>query len=429
MQTYTIDTPDGSSYKVEAENDQQAQSAIQSYLPSTPSESSFDPQKAIQNIGPDLKQIGSGLATPFPKKIMDLAKLGGLKLATGESPASIGMDALKSVAAPALHPLQYAEEHPVQQALNILGVGQLATRGVGAALDAVPLTENVLPSLERVANNQTLKGFGGTMGQLKQMAQGSGGMAALDEAAQYAREKGLADVFTTEIGRKKLLDNLLEQSGQTIGNLRQEAGPAPVDMINKLLSNPKANMNEYLGEGLASGQLPMADKAISDIQRIAGQNPTHANLAEAATYINKQAAGNKLYQPVTAATDVANALSDENNQGIAQALGSEKAKQYVEALGEQQKLHPLEHLEQRGELRMAGGRGGIGLQMVQKLADEFGYRLSAKTAAAIHDSLVSDGIPITKAAIAAKLTNLSSTPSIGDLINQLKRKYDKRRNF
>lgn len=270
--------------------------------------------------------------------------------------------------------------------LGKLGVGAMA-RGVGAALDAIPATENIAPTIERIANNQTLKSMGGTMGQLKQMEEGRGGRDVLDRAAEFAREKGLSDVFSTGIGREKALQGLMKQSGETVGNLRKEAGAAPSDIVNKIVENPK--MNKYLGEGSASRELPGVDMALKDIKEIGGTQPTHASLANAATYINENAAGNKLYQPVNAETDVANILSRENNAGIAQSLGSDKAKQYVDALSEQEKLHPLEHLQQRGELRSAGGRGGLGTRIVQEVADRFGYRLTAKAAAAIHDALTS----------------------------------------
>lgn len=406
----------------------------------------FDPEKAVKNILPDISQMAVGLGKTIKEGAYDMPERAldtGLQMAAGKPYAQTpsGQQDTQLVAnapqqmaeavKPVTHPLDYLQEHPVQQTLNALSLGELGLKGFGSALNATPFTENMVPTLERTANNQTLKGFGGTMGQLKQMAQGRDGIEALDQAARYAREKGLSDVFTTEIGRKKLLDNLTSKTGQTIGSLREEAGPVtdPKQLISQLLDNPKSKMDEYLGSGMASDQLPTAQKALNDIQRIGGTDPTHANLAEAATYINQQAAGNKLYQPVTAATDIANALSDVNNQGIAQSLGSDKALQYVNALKEQQQLHPLEHLEQRGELRMTGGRGGIGMQFIQRMADEFGYRLSAKTISAIHDTMVSNNIPITKATVATALASSAPKPSITDLIGQLKAKYDAKRRF
>lgn len=441
MASYTIDTPDGASYTVEADTDQQAKAAISSYLPS---DQGFSPEKAAKNIAPDIKGLLTGLMGTVKEGTLDMparALSTGVQMAGGvpyaETPSGQRDTSLvenapaqaAEIVRPITHPIRYAEEHPVQQALNVLGLGQLATKGAGMALNAVPLTENIVPTIEQIANNQTLKSMGGSMGQLKQMAKGRGGQTALNEAAQLARDKGLTDVFTTNMGRGKTLKSLLKSAGAETGALRKEAGVAPADMIQKLLDSPKAKMNEYLGEGLASGNLPKIDKALADIERIGGPNPTHAKLAEAATYINDQAAENKLYQPVTAETNIANALSDVNNQEIAQALGSEKAQKYVNLLDEQKKLHPLEFLQKHGDIREMGGRGGIGMQFVQKIADEVGYRASAKTIAAIHDSLVAENLPITKSAVAAKIATLNQPSSITDLIGKLISKYDSRRQF
>ena len=255
----------------------------------------------------------------------------------------------------------------------------------------IPNTENLVPSIGRVANNQTLKSMGGTMGQLVGMAKGREGRAALDKAAQYARDKGLADVFSTGIGREKNLEGLLDSTGQKIGALRQEAGAAPPGIEKRILADP--TLDKYLGQGSASGGISGVDQALADIREQGGAVPTHKSLADAATYINEQAAGNRLYQPVNAETDVANILSRENNADIAQALGSNKAKQYTGLLEEQSRLHPLQHLSQRGELREAGGRSALATTgLIQKIADSYGYRMSAKIAAAIHDALAGRGL-------------------------------------
>lgn len=286
------------------------------------------------------------------------------------------------------------QDATVGDAMNVQGIAGLgkmgaglAAKGVGSVLNAIPATENLLPTIERVANNQTLKSFGGSMQQLKQMSAGRGGREALDRGAEYARDKGLADVLSTSIGREKRLEALKNYSGETIGALRDEAGPAPSNIIDQIVKNPK--IDPYLGKGSASRELGSVDTALNDIKEIGGDNPTHASLADAATAINKDAAGTKMYQPVNAQTDVANILSDINNQGIAQSLGSTKAKQYLEALGEQQNLHPLEHLQARGELRQTGARGGLE-RIPQEIADRFGYRSAAKNMAALHDMLTGE---------------------------------------
>ena len=298
------------------------------------------------------------------------------------------------------------------------GIPALSEANLGGAEAVIPNTKNVIPSIERVANNQTLKSMGGTMGQLGQMEKGRGGREALDQAAQFARDKGLTDVFSTSIGREEALKNLLKESGEKVGALRVEAGAAPKDIISKVVGSPE--IDKYLGRGSASGELGGVDKALADIQEVGGENPTHASLADAATYINKNAAGNKLYQPVNAETDVANILSRENNAGIAQTLGSDKAKQYVEALSEQEKLHPLEHLQKRGEIREAGGRS-LPMNIIQGIADKMGYRMTAKTAAMLADILKGKtlgGAASEAVAPTARLGNFSASKAVPAAIAQ-----------
>ena len=372
-----------------------------------PSEPSYL-EKTASNVLPDLEDTVKGAAgsaatwAPFIGGDVASALPGLVK--TGRDVLSNPQETAEAVARPVTHPIDYFQEHPVQQTLNALGGAGVAAEGVGALANKIPFTENMVPSVERIANNQTLKSMGGTMGQLGQMEKGSGGRAALDRAAEFARNKGLTDVFSTSIGREEALKNLLKESGEKVGALRTEAGAAPKGIIDEIVSDPK--IDKYLGSGSASKEIGGVDTALNDIKEIGGEKPTHASLADAATYINKNAAGNKLYQPVNAETEVANILSDKNNAGIAQTLGEKKAKQYVEALGEQEKLHPLEHLQERGELREAGGRGGLGTRVIQAIADRAGYRITAKTAAALHDLLMGKGGPgaLSKAALTRGLT-------------------------
>lgn len=418
--------------------------------------------------------------------------------------------------------LQDVSVNDALAAQGVAGLGKfgvkLAGKGIGAAMNAIPATENLLPSVERIANNQTLKSMGGTMGQLNQMAQGSEGRGALDKAAEFARDKGLADVFSTSIGRDKQLAALKEASGKTLGTLRAEAGNAPAGIPEKIAADLES---KYGPDALRASESPSVEKALKTVKTFGGETPpstpdlpviepgsktgdpyalfaynehaspnfpavskyqlfgdpqnpiirakgfgtqmtadelkqagipitgrtprsvgkwepldlttpgtppTHAGYAKAATELNDYAAGNKMYQPVTAESDVANALSRENNQGIVQSLGSEKGEQYLNALEEQKRLHPLEHLQARGELREAGGRGGQGLgkAFVQKLADSFGYRLSAQKAAALHDLLSGADLESTASGAMAAPTplNLSASKVLPSTMSDfMERKY------
>lgn len=415
---------------------------------------------------------------------------------------------------------QKFRERPLSVPAGVVGtvlpaarLGRMGLSSVGEGLNAFGPTENIVPTIERIANNQTLKSMGGSIGQLGQMAKGSEGRAGLDMAAQYAREKGLADVTSTSIGRDNLLAALKKSSGETAGTLRKEAGNAPTGIPEKI----GASLEEKYGKGgLQSSETRNVKKALTDVKRMSGESaapdlpvvqpgaktgdphavfsyndkagpggvdrsiytifgdpespvfktkapsgaggygssmtkadvdalgvpitgreprsvgkwepldlskpPTHAGLAEAATYLNDQAAGGKMYQPQTATTDVANMLSDENNQGIVQTLGSDKGKQYLGALEEQKRLHPLEHLQQRGELRDVGGRGGQGLgrAFIQKIADSAGYRLSAKGAALMHELLAKEGN------LMPGVTPLAGAPIAAGMGDYLQKKYGKK---
>ena len=386
----------------------------------------------------------------------------------------------------------------IQDAMAVQGAAGLGKLGVGLAGKAagtvlndvipaaskiptlgavIPNTENLVPTVGRIADNQTLKSLGGTMGQIKAMGEGRGGREALDKAAKYARDKGLADVFSTDIGRDKQLADLLKSTGKTVGDFRAEAGAAQPGILDTVEADV---MKKYGPKALKSGEAPAVKKTMDFVRNEAGQAPelpvmdpktmtgkpqaifayndpplnaggspvskyqvfgnpndpamkaighgtqktlaelkeagipvigrtarsvgkwepldlapapTHAGLAKSATDINEFAAGNRIYQPINAETDVANALSRENNAGIVQSLGSNKGKQYLGSLEEQSQLHPLEHLQKRGELREVAGRGGGFSSIPQKIADAMGYRITAKTAGAIHDLLVGEGLP------------------------------------
>lgn len=342
---------------------------------------------------------------------------------------------------------------------GLYGLGKSAMRGLGKALP-----ENIPETIGRVADNQMLKSTGASMGQIKQI-----GPEAAREAAEVGRNAGLGDVFSTDVGREKALEALDKTTGKTIGALREEAGPAPSGIPEKIA---KELSTKYETGGSYSGEAGGVKKALEDIKRLSGEvspdlpvvdpktitgepkalfaynqpdlagrggpetsmykvlgnhpnsgsqmtlsqlkeagipvigrearsvgkwepldlttPPTHAGYAKGATFLNDFATGNKLAQPVNAATDVANTLSRENNAGIVQSLGSDKGKKYLEALSNERAYKQLEQFFTRGELRDMAGRGGgknMIQQMIQGLADKGGYRLTSKIADAIHKAM------------------------------------------
>jgi len=117
---------------------------------------------------------------------------------------------------------------------NALGAG---ARGVGAALDAIPATKNIVPSVEDAANDALLKSIGTSAGQIKQAGKALPIGEALEGArntAKVGRMAGLDDIMSTERGRTANLQNLINQQGQKIGALRNEAGVASPNILDQV---------------------------------------------------------------------------------------------------------------------------------------------------------------------------------------------------
>lgn len=243
---------------------------------------------------------------------------------------------------------------------------------------AKPMAEWASPQLGRLARNQTMKGMGGSISQIKQMAKKGG----LDKAAEFANENGLNDVFSTSLGREQHLEELEKGVGSKIGELRdagsQTASPIGHNALDpQIMGNPR--MAKYLGNGLESGQAGDIPKALEDVKRISGNSPTFSSRADAATELNKSAAGTKLYQPTSATTDVANTLSQSNNEGLRAALGPDKAAEYDASLSDYHSIEPLKHLQEHGELKeMRPGGGSLYHDVKGAIAGGWNYRLGGQ---------------------------------------------------
>jgi hypothetical protein len=228
----------------------------------------------------------------------------------------------------------------------------------------------------------------------------------------------MGDVFSTEIGREKALANLDKTTGSAIGGFRQEAGTAPKDLLDKAITS----VSPKYASGVHAGERGALDKAIETVKGIVGENPTHADYAKAATALNDYATANKIYQPVTAATDLANAISRENNAGIGQSLGADKAAAYLKSLSDEKAYKTLEPFFQRGELREMAGRGGVrGVvqQVIQSLANKGGYRVSAKFMDALHDAMTAP-MDLETVREAASTAGKTIPLEIADYVNEKK---------
>ncbi len=321
------------------------------------------------------QQQKPGLMDILPQVMQEAASMGAPNLAnqmTGDLAASVGGLDEKQAHVDPQQDTTGLQDVSIPDAMVAGGMTGSAVGAAGKFME---------PQLGRIARNQTMKSFGGSMRQIRQMAK----KGDLDASAQLAREQGLADVFSTSLGREKALEALEGKAGQKLGALRTEGGASPLshaDLEAKV--NEAPTIQKFLGNGLEGGQKGDVSRALEDIKRVSGENPTFAGRANAATEINKSVVGNKEFQPTTAATEVANILSRENNAGLASALGPEKAAQEAAARKMFSDLQPLKHLQEHGELReMSGTDHGLMKTMGNLLPTGMATRATAKGAAGL----------------------------------------------
>ena len=291
-------------------------------------------------------------------------------------------------------------------------------RAVGAALDAIPATKNIVPSVEDAANDALLKSIGTSAGQIKQAGKALPIGEALDQAretAEVGRKAGLDNIFSTERGRTANLQNLINKEGQKIGELRNQAGTASPGILDQVKAQLMAKYNPANADVL-SGETGDIEKGINTIKNankppVGPQNQlSNADIAKGITKLNKYNAGAKALQPVNGLTDVANEASKLNNAEIAQKLGPQGAQAYQQALKNEAGGFHLAPMIERGLNREAVARvGGKGFlqNALQKAMDAGGYRAASKGLNALHGALTEPvaATPIAKNALEAYLAN------------------------
>lgn len=301
----------------------------------------------------------------------------------GES-AGFDPDAYLSDKSPAYSPMDPHEpglqDVSIPDAMAVQGVAGLAKALPGLAASGA---KAILPStteeiLTRGAANNMLKGTGASLGQIRQL-----GPETARETGLFGLKKGMADIFSTNVGNEQKLKAVEEATGKTIGGLRQQAGPVSGDMA-KVIED---QLTKKYASGLHSGEQGSLARALEEVKNAP---QTHADLAKKATELNQYAAGNKMTQPVNAITDVANKLSAENNAEIVRKLGSGQGKEYVQALEDYPKTQQLKAFFERGEAKEAmphGAFGNLAHTLVQPIKNAIGYKGLAKGQLAAAEAL------------------------------------------
>lgn len=323
------------------------------------------------------------------------------------------------------------DQHPVAYGTGAVAgtLAPLAIPGVGAALKAAPLATNAALGAAEAINdtdlskdkNEALKqaAIGGTVGTLVGKAGDLAGSAAdtigqyagrfgenqaikaigrlppgvpVDEARAIARratqDYGLLDADMGPIGRKETVDSMRQQAGHEIGDIRAQASEAGPNMSGEEMANA---IREKLKDAYAEGgqnydQINALEKELQNIKSMPSTTPQ--DFAQRATDINTKAIGKSAVQPTNVDTDVANAMSQVNDETIARRMPdtAEHYGQLKQTFGDSKVLG---NMIERGERRGVMSRGNNTLyEAGSKFVDELGaHKAGARLGMAAGDAL------------------------------------------
>lgn len=336
-----------------------------------------------KNAGSDIAGIG--------RDIKDIAQSPAVDIMSGDIGSALPKIAhqagefwenpkenLEAMAKPVTHPIEYGYEHPVSQAMNVMGATGL---GEGALDTAGEYSK-------RFGQNQAMKAMGASSGQIGQV-----GIPESRMLAQSMIDKGVISPLRGPLGLEEKVDQLHNRAGENIESARKSAdlkGGAP--QMSDILQQVKNNLENKYTSGVNKG-MPALNKAREEIAR--GGTGTFQGNAQKATDLNTYAAQNKIYRPQTASTDVADTISHMNNEAMGKVLTPPENIKYTQARTDYGNLSKVKQFLERGERREMGGRGGSSLTktIADKTMDAIGNRTAASVGSGLGDILQTQNLP------------------------------------
>lgn len=303
-----------------------------------------------------------------------------------------------------IEPGLMGETEPVEQ--KLLNNTTQALTGATLPSGIAGLVKGTLGTVGKYASrfgqNQAMKAMGGAGGQIGQV-----GIPESREIAQMMIDKGAVSPLRGSIGMEDFVNNLHQQTGQSIGNARNLAntrGEAPqmaelLDAVNKNLTSKFAS-----GVNKAPATLNRAKETIAQ-----GGTGTFSGNAAKATELNNAASANKIYRPQGATSDTADIISHMNNEKMKGVLSPEEYAKYEKDLGEYGPISTAKKFMERGERKEMGGHQGGSLTkaLADKTMDAFGNRMAATLGSGVGKTLQSAATtPFNPQVLAAYLTEL-----------------------
>lgn len=259
---------------------------------------------------------------------------------------------------------------------------------------------NVADYVQSKSQMMALQQMGFTPGQIRNLGKTALEVHNAERAiGQYGLDSGIVSETTGLKGMVERNAELLKNTGDKIGRIRDAVDKAgPAYQPGELLQAVKAKLDPIYQRGVtAENPTPRGLKGTDSsayrraLEEIEDAHPSHGEAAEVATRLNKEATqATKMSQNPGPYTDVANAISEINNERIKAKLSPEAAAQYEKALrefGVNKKIQNGLKYKSSGEVKRFGP-GSVTSNLTQKAMDEFGYKVGAKVANKVSTSIL-----------------------------------------
>lgn len=201
---------------------------------------------------------------------------------------------------------------------------------------------------------------------------------AVRAIGQYGIDSGIVSptgTFKADLARNT---ELLNGAGSKIGAIREMA-----DKMHDPLTTPIDTLQEIqarLGPTYEQG-MPGSSEYQTALKIVGKSDPTFSGAAETATKLNKLAnTNNRINQPHQPFTEVANIISEINNERIKKTVGPQNAEAYEQALREFGINKKINEFLKNKVAPKRLGPGSLTSNLVQKGLDEFGYKAGSHVA-------------------------------------------------
>jgi hypothetical protein len=287
-------------------------------------------------------------------------------------------------------PLPVSEVHLGDAVAKAKEVKDYITRGSNQILAKQGMPAEVADYVKGKSQMMALQQMGFTPGQGRNLGKTALEVHNAERAiGQYGLDSGIVGPTNGLRGMVVKNDALMKSVGKTIGDYRKLAdGAGPAYGDGELLQLVKAKLDPIYQRGVTPENptprgLRGPDNASYQraMQELKDAEPTHEGAAHVATKMNKEATlATKMTQNPGPYTDVANAISEINNERLKAKLTPEAAAKYEKALrefGVNKKIQNALKYKTSGEVKRFGP-GSFISNMTQKALDEVGYRVGAK---------------------------------------------------